>query len=125
MKFADKGTEDAYIHMPHNFTIPTHRRPTSPGEMLQEDFIAPLDFTQQEFADALQIDRPAINLIINGKRRITPEMAIRLSIVLGTTAEFWLNAQMITDLYEAAHSDQIADLRKELKPVKKRQVARA
>jgi len=111
--------------MPHNFTIPTHRRPVSPGEMLHEDFIAPLDLTQQEFAEALHIDRPALNMIINGKRRITPEMAIRLSIVLGTTPEFWLNAQMINDLYDARHSEQVAVLKKELKPLRKRQLAHA
>ena len=109
--------------MPHNFTIPTNRRPVTPGEMLDEEFIKPLDFTQQEFAEKLGIDRPSLNSIINGRRRITPEMAMRLSIVLGTTPEYWLNAQMICDLYEAAHSPEIAKLKRELKRLSKRELA--
>jgi addiction module HigA family antidote len=111
--------------MPHNFTVPTNRRPVSPGELLHEEFIVPLGLTQQEFADALGIDRPALNMIVNGKRRITPEMAIRLSIVLGTTPEFWLNAQMINDLYEARHSEHAAALKKRLKPLRRRQLTHA
>lgn len=111
--------------MPHNFTVPTNRRPTSPGEMLHEEFISPLGLTQQEFAEALGIDRPALNMIINAKRRITPEMAIRLSIVLGTTPEYWLNSQMISDLYDALHSEHAAGLKKALKPLKRRHLTHA
>src|ERR1700674_135279 len=111
--------------MPHDFVVPTNRRPISPGQILEKEFRKPLGLTQQQLADALHIDRPALNMIINGKRRITPEMAIRLSIVLGTTPEFWLNAQMINDLYDARHSEQVAVLKKELKPLRKRQLAHA
>jgi addiction module HigA family antidote len=93
--------------------------------MLHEDFIAPLGLTQQEFAEALGIDRPALNMIVNGRRRITPDMAIRLSIVLGTTPDYWLNSQMITDLYEALHSEHAAALKKALKPLKKPQLTHA
>jgi addiction module HigA family antidote len=107
--------------MPHNFTIPKNRRPVSPGEMLDEEFRKPLGLTQKQLAEALGIDRPALNMIVNGRRRITPETAMRLSIVLGTSADFWLNAQMINDLYEVQHSEAADRLKKRLKPLRKAQ----
>ncbi|MBC5809957.1 MAG: HigA family addiction module antidote protein [Candidatus Eremiobacteraeota bacterium] len=91
--------------------------------MLNKEFIKPLGMTQQAFADVLGIDRPALNMIINGRRRISPEMAVRLSIVLGTTPDFWLNGQMICDLYETRRSPLVARLRKQLRPLRKRQKA--
>lgn len=105
--------------MPNNFVIPTNRRPISPGQILEREFRKALGLTQKQLADALGIDRPSLNMIVNERRRITPEMAVRLSIVLGTSAEFWLNGQMINDLYEVQHSETAARLRKQLKPLRK------
>jgi addiction module HigA family antidote len=75
------------------------RKPTSPGEILLEEFLKPLGLTQKELADHLQCDYKVINRIINQKAAITPEMASRLALALETTPEFWLNAQMATDLW--------------------------
>jgi addiction module HigA family antidote len=86
---------------------------------LEREFRKALGLTQKQLADALGIDRPSLNMIVNERRRITPEMAVRLSIVLGTSAEFWLNGQMINDLYEVQHSETAARLRKQLKPLRK------
>lgn len=94
--------------------LPTHRPPTSVGEFLTEDYMGPLGLTQQQFAEALGIGRPALNAVVNGHRRVTAEMAMRLARVLRTSTAFWLNLQMMTDLYEAQRSPaakRIAKLR--------------
>ncbi len=107
--------------MSREMRIPKYRPPTRPGEILEEDFRKELGLTQQQFADALGIDRPAYNMIVKGRRRITPDMAVRLSIVLGVSPQTWLNLQMSVDLYEAKLSPRVAVLRKALKPLVKMQ----
>jgi antitoxin HigA-1 len=89
-------------------TKPTDREPTPPGEMLMEEFVKPLGLTQAELAAKLRMPRVAVNAIINGRRSITPGIAMRLARALGTTPEFWLNGQTAVDLYRAEHDeDQI------------------
>jgi len=105
--------------MTREIRIPRHRPPTGPGEILEEEFRKELGLTQEQFANALGIDRPAYNMIIKGRRRITPAMAVRLAIVLGVSPQTWLNLQMSVDLYEAQHSARTAVLRKKLKPLVK------
>ena len=80
------------------------RRPITPGEVLREDFIEPLGMTQGAFADALAVDRSTINEIVNGRRSVTPEMALRLAHALRTTPQYWINLQSAVDLYDAEHS---------------------
>ena len=84
--------------------ISQHRRPIAPGEVLREDYIEPLGMTQGAFADALDVDRTTVNEIVNGRRSVTPEMALRLARVLSTTPQYWLNLQRAVDLYDAEHS---------------------
>ncbi len=81
------------------------RKPTSPGEMLQEEFLTPLGLTQRQFADHLGVEIKAINRLINNKTSITPTMALKLSSALGTSPEFWLNLQNATDLWEVQNSN--------------------
>ena len=81
------------------------RKPTSPGEILQEEFLKPLGLTQKQLADHIGYDLKFINRIVNGHSAVTAEMAVRLAAALGTTPEFWLNAQQAVDLYQA--SEQI------------------
>lgn len=76
------------------------RKPTSPGEILNEEFLKPLEMSQKELADWMQCDYKVINRIINEKTCVTPEMAIRLAGAFETTPDFWLNAQMAIDLWE-------------------------
>ena len=78
------------------------REPTSPGEILQEEFLRPLGLTQKVLAQHLGCDLKVINRIVNGRSSITAEVAVRLAAALGTTPEFWLNAQQAMDLYKAA-----------------------
>ncbi|MCE5294035.1 MAG: HigA family addiction module antitoxin [Chlamydiales bacterium] len=75
------------------------RKPTSPGEILFEEFLKPLGITQRELATHISCDYKVINRIINEKSSVTPEIAMRLSAALDTTPEFWLNAQMAHDLW--------------------------
>ena len=75
------------------------RKPTTPGEILNEEFLKPLGLSQKKLADHLSCDYKVINRIINERASITPEMAIKLATAFETTPDFWLNAQMATDLW--------------------------
>lgn len=77
------------------------RKPTSPGELLYEEFLVPLGITQKELADHLRVDYKVINRIVNEKARITPEMAIKLAQALETTPHFWLNSQQALDIWSS------------------------
>jgi addiction module HigA family antidote len=77
------------------------RKPTMPGEILNEEFLKPMKMTQRRIADYLGCDVKVINRIINGRTSVTAEMAIRMSAAFGTSVEFWLNAQQAVDIYEA------------------------
>lgn len=77
------------------------REPTSPGEILEEEFLRPLGLTQKQLADHLRCDVKVINRIVNGRTSITAEMALKLGAALRTTPEFWLSAQKAVDLYVA------------------------
>lgn len=79
--------------------IPTDRPPTHPGEMLREEFLVPLDLTQKELADSIQVPYQRINEIVGGRRGVTPSTALRLSKYFGTSVDFWLNLQLKFDLY--------------------------
>ena len=81
--------------------IPTHREPTHPGEMLQEEFLNPMGLTQRELASAIHVPYQRINEIINKRRGITPSTALRLAKYFGMTAGFWMNLQLRWDLYRA------------------------
>jgi len=78
------------------------REPTTPGEILREEFLFPLSMTQKQLADHLGCDVKVINRIINGRTSVTAEMALRLGATFRTSPEFWLNAQKAVDLHKAA-----------------------
>jgi antitoxin HigA-1 len=86
--------------------IPTDRSPTHPGEMLLEEFLNPMELTQRELADAIQVPYQRINEIVNGHRGITPSTALRLSKFFGMSADFWMNLQLRWDLYIAHQEEQ-------------------
>ena len=90
--------------------LPKNRRPTSPGEVFLEDFLVPLGITQKEAAERLRISYPRMNEIVNGKRSVTPETALRLARFTDTEPEFWLNLQQAVDLWDAMRSDDVLDL---------------
>lgn len=82
-------------------TLPTHRSPTHPGEMLRYEFMEPLGLSQTALAIHLGCTRTALNEIINGKRGVTPEMACRLADAFGTSVEFWMGLQADYDIWQA------------------------
>ena len=81
--------------------LPSHRTPTHPGEILLEEFLKPRKMTQIELADRLKVSVQRVNTLINEKRGITPETALLLAQVFGTSPEFWMNLQSSHDLYLA------------------------
>ena len=79
--------------------IELQREPTHPGEILREEFLQPMNITQTKLAKALHTSFRAINELVNEKRGITVEMALRLAKYFGTSPELWLNLQNSYDLY--------------------------
>jgi len=75
--------------------------PPHPGEVLRELCLKPLGLTVTEAAGALDVSRKTLSSILNGRAGISPEMAVRLSLAFGTTAESWMNQQMQHDLWNA------------------------
>jgi addiction module HigA family antidote len=86
-------------------SIPSHRQPTHPGEMLLEEFLGPMNLTQRDLADGIRVPYQRVNEIINRKRGITPSTALRLAKFFGNTEGFWMNLQLRWDLYQARESE--------------------
>jgi addiction module HigA family antidote len=64
-----------------------------PGEILREEFLAPMAISAYRLAVELRVSPPTVNDIVREKRGITPEMAARLARYFGTSEQFWLNLQ--------------------------------
>ena len=75
--------------------------PITPGEMLKEEFLAEYGLSQNQLAKAIGISPNRITEIINDRRRITADTAVRLALYFGNSAEFWLNLQTHYDLKAA------------------------
>jgi len=95
--------------------LPSQRPPTTPGEVLLEEFIKPLKLTQKEMADAIAVPFQRLNAIVNGRRAVSVSTALRLAKYLGTSPEVWLDLQQKIDLYNSLKKEQaILD---EIKPL--------
>jgi len=68
-------------------------RPIHPGVILKEEFLKPFNISQNALAKALKVAPRRVNEIVNQKRGITADTALRLSKYFGTSAEFWVNLQ--------------------------------
>lgn len=90
--------------------LPKNGPPTHPGEMLLKEFLEPLGMSQTELASRIRVSYPRVNEIVKGKRGVTPDTALRLSKLFGTTPEFWLNGQRNWDLWHALRSESAGDL---------------
>src|SRR4026207_684932 len=93
------------------------RRPTHPGELLKEITLPAAGITQTELADKLGVSRRTINEILNERRSVSVDMAPRLALFFGGTADFWLNMQRAVDTWDAmqAHKKEWA----RIKPLEK------
>lgn len=67
--------------------------PTHPGEVLRESFLKPLGMSQYALAKAIDVPQIRISAIVNAKRSITPDTALRLARYFATSAEFWVGLQ--------------------------------
>jgi antitoxin HigA-1 len=92
--------------------IPTNRAPVHPGEVLREEFLEPMNLSQVEIAKLLDIPFQRVNMIVNEKRAVTPDTALRLSRLFGTTVDFWMNFQMAWDVYEAEHAPEAKTIKR-------------
>ena len=89
--------------------------PVCPGQVLRSEFLEPLQLSASAVAIAIGVPRNRLTGILNGKRAITADTALRLGIYFGTSAEFWLSLQASHDLKLARR--QIGDrLRREITP---------
>ncbi|MBF5039309.1 HigA family addiction module antitoxin [Methylophilus glucosoxydans] len=77
---------------------PSKLRPIHAGEILREEFLAPLGMTPHALAMQLRVPAPRINDIVREKRGITADTALRLARFFNTTPQFWLNLQTAYDL---------------------------
>ena len=84
--------------------------PIHPGEILRLDFLDALEISQYRLAKAMQVPPRRINEIVQGKRGITADTALRLSKALGTTAAFWMNLQSRFDIETAEDAIELADV---------------
>jgi addiction module HigA family antidote len=95
-------------------TIDRKLRPTHPGAILKNMLAELADdggesfssLTQKELAERLGVSRRAVNELINERRPITADMAIRLSRVFKTTPDIWMNLQKAVDLWDAARANR-------------------
>ena len=77
-----------------------NRRPTHPGAILREDVLPHLGMTQKHFAERLGVSRLTVSEVLNQKRPITADLAMRLGRLLGNGPEVWLRMQLTLDLWE-------------------------
>lgn len=75
--------------------------PKHPGKMVKSLCLKPLNLSVSQAAKLLKISRPTLSKIVNGHLNISPEMAMRLSIVFNTSEELWINLQAGYDLWRA------------------------
>jgi len=85
--------------------------------MLEEEFMKPLGLSQSRLAELLEVPFQRINRILNKKQAVTIDTALRLSALLGTSPQFWLNLQHGWDLYQAMHSKEAHQIQKAIRPL--------
>jgi antitoxin HigA-1 len=98
-------------------------RPIHPGEVLGEEFLAPLGMSANALATALHVPANRITMLVAEKRAITADTALRLSRCLGTSPEFWLDLQKAYELRVAEQSTGLAADLKAIRPIRRDRVA--
>jgi addiction module HigA family antidote len=90
--------------------------PLHPGEVLIEEYLKPMGISQNRLALSMRVPARRINEIVLGKRAITADTALRLSLAIGTTPEFWLGLQTQYDL-DIAKVEKLEQLKQDVKPI--------
>lgn len=91
-------------------------RQIHPGEVLREEFLAPLGMSANALAMALHVPAPRINDIVRERRAVTTDTALRLARYFDTTAQFWLNLQTAFDL-KIAEGESGVQIAEEVRPM--------
>lgn len=86
--------------------------PVTPGEMLKEEFLAEYGLSQNQLAQAIGISPNRIAEIVNNRRRITADTALRLGLYFSNSPEFWMNLQTHYDLKLARRNLKAGDARR-------------
>jgi addiction module HigA family antidote len=86
--------------------------PVTPGELLKEEFLADYGLSQNQLAKAIGISPNRVAEIVNNRRRITADTALRLSLYFGNCAEFWMNLQSHYDLKLARRNLKAGDAKR-------------
>ena len=89
-----------------------------PGEVLLEEFLLPLDISQNRLAREIAVPPRRINEIVLGKRSVTPDTALRLSRYFGTSSRFWLGLQMDYDLEETVR-EKADEIERKVRPLER------
>lgn len=90
-------------------------RPVHPGEILREDFLAPLGMSVNALAQALRVPATRLHEIVKERRAVTPDTALRLARYFGGDAQSWMNLQASYDLKVVQH-DAGASIEQEIRP---------
>lgn len=90
----------------------TMYNPPHPGEFIKETYLDPFNISQNEMADNLMVARSTFNRLVRGDNNLSPEMACRLSKVIGRSAESWLSMQAQYDLWIAKKDKTLNKLSK-------------
>ncbi len=80
------------------------RTPPHPGQFLESRFLTPLRISQTDLAAALGVSRRRVNELINGRRGITPDTAVRLALYFRNDAAFWMHLQVAWDMRNAVRN---------------------
>jgi addiction module HigA family antidote len=104
--------------MPKSNTY-TKRKPVTVGEMLVEEFMEPVGVTQTELAEKTGLPRKHVNELCRNRRAVTADTALILGRVFGNSADFWLNTQRRTDLWEALNTPKRLSRIERAQPLKK------
>ena len=90
-----------------------NRRPTHPGAILHEDVLPALEMPQGRLAELMGVSRLTVSQLLHEHRSLSPDMAMRLEKLLGTSAESWLRMQEAVDLWEARQQpERFADIKR-------------
>ena len=89
--------------------------PIHPGEILREEFLAPLGLSANALSLALRVPVTRITEILHGRRSVTPDTALRLARYFGTSAEMWLSLQTEHDLRKARR-ELLAGIERDVRP---------
>ncbi len=99
--------------------VPQRIAPVHPGEILREDVLKPFGMSVNKLALSLGVPATRMGEIVNGRRAITPDTALRLARFLGTTPEFWIRLQARYDL-DVAKNKLSADIERTVRPYEAR-----